>query len=306
MFGLGAIEVMGTIVVLLAVISIVGMRLAGSRSSTLVLQEFKVDRSPLGPSKKEVEIVGRLQGIVAFCLSTLGFSPITRFFIAGNELRCESSSLFGQRIQFIPLRSVSNVSAGIHKPFSALVFAGFLPVFGIYLRVTTGSWIALVTCLLIAAGLVALYVVSKKFFLEIHSQGGPSIGLLFKPNVIEGVPINVERALSIAAVIRDLVVESSENRSRYATRTSDFPENARATNWPPESIEEFPNPVYEPPPIPDQESEAKKMFAQARGFSQEGKTEMAVEILRKLIANYPDTSPAHQARRSLEKSGLAT
>ena len=55
-------EILGTVVVLLAVAAIVGMRLANARSATLVLQEFKVDRLPSKRPKKEVEIVGRLQG----------------------------------------------------------------------------------------------------------------------------------------------------------------------------------------------------------------------------------------------------
>ena len=147
-------EIIGTIIVLVALSAIVGMRLASSRSSTLVLQEFNVDRLPSRRTRKEVEIVGRLQGIIAFCLSLLGFSPITRFFIAGSELRCESSSLFGQRLQFIPLRSVSNVSAGVHKPFAALVFAGLLPFFGVYLLVVTESWIGVGLCLLGSAILI--------------------------------------------------------------------------------------------------------------------------------------------------------
>jgi len=154
-------EIFGTVVVLLAVVAIIGMRLANARSATLVLQEFKVDRLPSKRSKKEVEIVGRLQGIVAFCLSVFGFSPITRFFIAGNELRCESSSLFGQRLQFIPLRSVSNVSAGVHKPFAAIVFAGILPFFGLYLLVATESWIGIGLCLLGSVILILTYVLSN-------------------------------------------------------------------------------------------------------------------------------------------------
>ncbi len=61
------------------------------------------------------------------------------------------------------------------------------------LLVITESWIGVGLCLLASVILILVYVLSKKFYLEIHSQGGPSIGLLFKPNVIEGVQIDVER-----------------------------------------------------------------------------------------------------------------
>ena len=297
-------EIFGTVVVLLAVVAIIGMRLANVRSATLVLQEFKVDRLPAKRSKKEVEIVGRQQGIVAFCLSVFGFSPITRFFIAGNELRCESSSLFGQRLQFIPLRSVSNVSAGVHKPFAAIVFAGLLPFFGLYLLVATESWIGVGLCLLGSVILILTYVFSKKFYLEIHSQGGPSIGLLFKPNVIEGVPIDVERALSIVSVIRDLVVQSDDRPSHFTT--SDFgTENVEPNlDWMTEPAVGLPSEPLQPPPLPSNDLDAKKMFAQARDLSQEGKTDLAVAVLREIIAKYPNSGSATQAKRSLQRSGL--
>jgi hypothetical protein len=297
-------EIIGTVVVLLVFAALVGMRLANFRSSTLVLQEFKVDRLPSRRAKKEVEIVGRLQGIIAFCLSLLGFSPITRFFIAGSELRCESSSLFGQRLQFIPLRSVSNVSAGVHKPFAAIVFAVLLPLFGIYILVVAQSWIGLGLCLLGSVILILVYVLSKKFYLEIHSQGGPSIGLLFKPNVIEGVQIDVERALSIVTVIRDLVVES--NRMPTPNTIDNFGATITepSTEWISEPAAEIASELFQPPPLPNEDLEAKKLFAQARDLSKEGKTDLAVAVLREIISKYPNSEAATLAKRSLQRSGL--
>jgi hypothetical protein len=298
-------ETIVTVVVMLAFAALVGMRLANSRSSTLVLQEFKVDRLPSRRAKKEVEIVGRLQGIIAFCLSLLGFSPITRFFIAGSELRCESSSLFGQRLQFIPLRSVSNVSAGVHKPFAAIVFAGVLPFVGLYLLVVTESWIIIGVCLLGSAILILIYVLSKKFYLEIHSQGGPSIGLLFIPNVIEGVPIDVERALSIVTVIRDLVVDSNERPTVNAIDNFGDAIIEPSTEWITEPTAELLSEQFQPPPIPNDDLEAKKLFAQARELSQEGKTDLAIAVLREIISKYPSTTAATQAKRSLQRSGIS-
>lgn len=297
-------ELIGPIVLLLAIASLVGMRLANSRSSTLVLQDFKVDRSPLRRSKKEVEIVGRLQGIVAFCLSLLGFSPITRFFIAGNELRCESTSLFGQRLQFIPLRSVSNVSAGVHKPVAALVFAGLMLLVGPYLLFTTKSWIAMWICFLGSVILILSYVLTKKFYLEIHSQGGPSIGLLFKPNVIEGVQIDAERALSIVSVIRDLVMQTSLISLQPTIENLNVTNVAPSSNWVPDPEIGIPSEQQQTEPIPSDESDAKRLFVQAKELSQEGKTDLAVAVLRELISKYPNSGVAIQAKRSLQRSGI--
>jgi uncharacterized membrane protein YqaE (UPF0057 family) len=51
----------------------------------------------------------------------------------------------------------------VHKPFAALVFAGLLPFFGVYLRVVTESWIGVGLYLLGSVILILVYVLSKKF-----------------------------------------------------------------------------------------------------------------------------------------------
>ena len=75
-------------------------------------------------------------------------------------------------------------------------------------------------------------------------------------------------------------------------------------NWTPDPIVEFPSELTQPPPLPDHESEAKKKFAQARDLSQEGKTDLAVAVLREIISKYPNSGAATQAKRSLQRSGL--
>ena len=107
-----------------------------------------------------MEIVGRVQGVVAFVLSLLGFSPITRFTIAGAELRCQSSSLFGQRSQFIPLRCLATMAAGIHKPIATLVWAAMFVLLGFYISFAMGSWGPIAIALIFAIACVVSYVLS--------------------------------------------------------------------------------------------------------------------------------------------------
>ena len=190
----------------MGIMSTIGLRFAKNRTSTLVIQKYEVAVEPQPASRPTVEIVGRMQGGVAFVLSLLGFSPIIRFTISGLELRCQSSSLFGQRSQFIPLRCVSTLAAGIHKPISMVVWAAFVLIFGIYLSLENRQWAPIAIALIIAAVLLVMYVVSKKFFIEVYAQGGPSISLLFKPNVLEGVAVDVDQAMAVVEVIRDLIV----------------------------------------------------------------------------------------------------
>jgi hypothetical protein len=67
--------------------------LTGRRSATLVVQKFHFTVAPQPAEPASVEVIGRTQGIVAFVLSLMGFSPITRFIVAGTELRCQITSL---------------------------------------------------------------------------------------------------------------------------------------------------------------------------------------------------------------------
>src|ERR1700752_3691306 len=96
-------------------------RLARRSSATLVLQKLSVHRAPQPNEAPIVEIIGRSQGVIAFILTSMGFSASTRLTVNRIEVRCESASLFGQRFQFIPLRCMDPLAAGLHKPIGRLL-----------------------------------------------------------------------------------------------------------------------------------------------------------------------------------------
>lgn len=291
----GVAESLVGLLFLLAIAAGVGLRFSRNRASTLVLQKFTLAASPLPLPHPTVEIVGRLQGIVAFILSLMGFSPITRLTLAGSELRCQSSSLFGQRSHFIPLRCVSSCAAGVHKPIAAIVWAVLITIAAIYVSFKSGRWAPIAIGLVIAVALAAVYVLTKKFFIEVHPHGGPAIVLLFKPNVIEGVAIDVEEALAVAAVIRDMILQQGETRSPDVLPSApDHPSReAEPPQWPAqlESEEET-------------EEMARKRFAEARQLSQSGHRQQAISILQEIVEVFPTTDVAQQARRSLQKAGI--
>jgi hypothetical protein len=284
----------------LAVAMGIGVRLSRNRVSTVVLQKFTLSTSPLPQPHPTVELVGRMQGIVAFVLSLMGFSPITRFTIAGTELRCESSSLFGQRSQFIPLRSVSSLAAGVQKPISAIVWAVFITVLGVYVSLVFRSWAPIAIALISVIALVILYVLTKKFFIEVHSHGGPPIALLFKPNVIEGVPINVEEALAVVAVIRDMVLQQGTPASTSGPPPLPVQQRLHEPELPPFAAQH-------------QQSEegkvgedlASEFLAEARRQAQSGQRQQAISILQQIIQRFPASPAADQARHSLQKIGIS-
>lgn len=276
--------------------------LARNRTATLVLQKFSIAIEPQSMPNPTVEIIGRTQGVVAFVLTLLGFSPITRFTIAGPELRCQSSSLFGQRSQFIPLRCVSTMAAGIHKPIAALVWAALFLVLGGDMSFAMSSWAPIAIALVFGIIFVVMYVLTKKFFIEVYPQGGPPISLLFKPNVIEGVPIDVDQALSVIGVIRDMILNDGaptqpprparlvQQNEIHAVATDDAPLWASQ----PEEAQI------------DEEEQAKQMFATARQHAHDGHKQHAVSTLQEIVRRFPHTQTADQARRNLQKSGIPT
>ncbi len=254
-----------------------------SRGSTLVLQKFDIAVAPVPPAVPTVEIVGRAQGFFAFLLSLLGLSPVTRFLIAGTELRCQSSSLFGERMQFIPLRCVSNITAGVHKPISALFVALVVFLTSIYIAASDeGAPEAFFIGAGMSVVLLFVYFLSKRFYIEVHAMGGDPISLVFKPNVIEGVPINIERALMVVAVIRDLVVSHGEaGGGTYSAAAAGFAAE----------------PVWEEAG----DDPAAQMYARARRYVQKGERQQALDLLEILIRKYPQSEAAEKARRALEQ-----
>ena len=283
------------------------------RTTSLVLQKFSIARRPTPSQTPTVEIVGRMRGLTAFVLSLMGFSPITRFTIVGTEVRCLSTSMFGQRSQHIPLRCVTNLAAGVHKPIAAIIWAGVILFGGVFASFGAESWAPFAIALLIAIALVVVYLLGKRFFIEVHAKGGPPISLLYSPNVIEGVPVDMDQALAVIGVIRDLVIEQ---------QATDAPRNVGSAMPMPEPVpyeepdQPFEDEYNEPTNHPDfdveaavedeieEELSADVLYNQARQLAQSGKRQEAVSMLREIVHQFPDSHEAQLARRSLQQVGI--
>lgn len=294
------IDFIAPVLFFLGFAAFVGMRLNRNQSATLVLQKFSLAVEPQVTPQPTVEIIGRMQGIVAFVLSLMGFSPISRFTIAGPEVRYQSTSLFGQRSQFIPLRCVTTLAAGISKPISLLIWALLVAAMGTYLSVSASSWAPIAIALLVGIALVVTYFLTKKFYIEVYSQGGPPILLLFKPNVLEGVPIDVEQALEVVGVIRDMVLLAGAETGAGAGGAARFNDNAAEDDG-----EDYLDETVDFDDQSDEdedERQAKHWFSQARQYSNAGQSQLAIATLQQLIRKFPNTTTAEMARRSLAKS----
>lgn len=350
-----------------------GIRMFRTRSAAVVLQMYFIGLPMQPPTQPLLEIVGRMQGVIAFVLSLMGFSPITRLTLTGSEVRCESTSLFGQRLQMIPIRQVSNLVAGIHKPIGNLIWAAVLNVEGLVHSGISSTFWPITLSLVMGIVLVVLYAISKKFFVEIHSQGGPPISLLFKPNILEGVPIDATSAMAVIGVIRDLVMASGNTSMgvpsfvpfamptpfvpqqptpptvsppTLANRRDENPADEENDNSmideviiapdddAPDPDDVDPAPSHEqavapqdaswlspedasrmllnlmPPEEPPEanwlspEDAAQQLLDAAKKAASAGNRRIAVNTLKQVVSQYPDSQAAKQARRTLERSGI--
>lgn len=295
-------DAIAPILFLVGIASAIGMRFNRNQSASLVLQKFSLAVEPQVTPQPTVEIVGRMQGVAAFVLSLMGFSPISRFTIAGPEVRYQTSSLFGQRSQFIPLRCVTTLAAGIHKPISMLIWAILIVAAGAYMSVSGRSWAPIAIALVVGIVLFVLYFITKKFYIEVYSQGGPPISLLFKPNVLEGVPIDVDQALEVVGVIRDMILAEGAETGAGARGTARFNHNAAEDDGEDYWDEPVDNDAPDDDGDDDDERQAKHWFSQARQYSNAGQTQLAIATLQQLIRKFPNTKTAEMARRSMAKS----
>jgi hypothetical protein len=282
----------------------------GARSVTLVAQKFHLSVAPKRPTEPAVEIVGRAQGVIAFVLSLMGISPITRFIVAGSELRLQRTSVLGESAHYIPLRSISSLSGGVKKPITTLVVGTFIIVLGVGSSIASRSWIPIVISFVLAIICLIYYALSKRFFLAVYPHGGPGIQLMFAPNVLEGVSINSEQTLAVIAVIRDLILAKGEEAPlalTAAVESADFerPHQGQPQTWSEMKPEEFEPLEVEPLEVEtiDVEELANNLYSSARALAQSGEQQKAIAALKDILRRYPTTEAAKKARRNLERAG---
>lgn len=290
----------------------------GSRTTKLVLQKL-VAREPAAEEETPViELVGRQQGIISFLLTLVGISPITDFRVTADELCCNSTSLFGRHNQCVPLRAISSVSAGVRKPvwylflaFAFLVVGAFGGLGVLWNEGLYRFFLALVACGAMAAIFFWLYVINKRFFVSIYTQGGPPILLSLKPNVIEGVPLDLERALQVVKIIRGRIVASSVPVRTVVSNPmpAPSPNGNQVVQSVPEPTDTLPMspPTYEYDDYSGGSviDQPEALLQRARDLIRQGKRQEAISVLKEIVLNFPRSSEAGVAKSTLDKAGIS-
>ena len=314
MFGLGPIEIAGATGGLLLFSAVSAVAALGNRTTNLVLQKLVAHEPASGEATPAIELVGRQQGIISFLLTLVGISPITDFRVTVDELCCNSTSLFGRHNHSVPLRAISSIAAGVRKPVGYLFVAFVFLVLGVFGGLWRGGLyeflLSFMVCGAFAGVFIWLYAINKRFFVSVYTQGGPPILLSLKPNVIEGVPLDLERALQVVKIIRDRVVASGAPPTAISNPTPVPSRNDHQAVQPtPEPAEVFSSQRS----TSEYSDYSENVFAerpetllqQARDLIKQGKREEAIKVLRGIVLGFPDSSEAGLANATLEKAGIS-
>jgi hypothetical protein len=314
------------------------LRLLTSFQSPLVVRQIKISgKSEIDP-KSMVYISARKSGIIAFILAKLGISSLYELKVNRKEIQYKESSIFGITNQTIPINnSVTNIICGLNLPIHHIIFAILSLLFGLYYGFVKNDFIVFFTFLLVSIVFIGLYLLGKRVFLEIYPGAGPPIIMALKPSIIRGMPIDKDKLLLIAALIRDLVYNvnmgaSSDNQEVISvvqaeavtgyeviqpeTEAASYesyspaPEVSEPTNpfaW--DAYQSQPAPsAYNSPPAAAQETPeqaAERLLAEARALKQANRRQEVIERLRQIVHYYPQTQAAQKARQILEKAGIS-
>ena len=306
--------------------------------SPLVVQQIKISgKSEIDP-KSMVYINARKSGIIAFILAMLGISRPYELTVKRKEIRYKKSSIFGITNQIIPINSVSNIMCGLNPPIHYIHIAILSLLYGLYNGFVNNNFKVFFTYLLVSIVFIVLYILGRKrVFLVIYPGAGPPIIMALKPSIIRGMPIDNDKLLLIAALIRDLVYNvnmgaSSDNQEVISvvqaeavtgyeviqpeTEAASYesyspaPEVSEPTNpfaW--DAYQSQPAPsAYNSPPAAAQETPeqaAERLLAEARALKQANRRQEVIERLRQIVHYYPQTQAAQKARQILEKAGIS-
>jgi hypothetical protein len=248
----------------------------------------------------------------------VGISPITDFRVTPDELCCNSTSLFGRQNQSVPLRAISSIAAGVRKPVGYLFVAFIFLVLGVFgglgVLWRDGLYkflLSFMVCGAFAGVFIWLYVINKRFFVSVYTQGGPPLLLSLKPNVIEGVPLDLERALQVVKIIRDRVVASGVTAPIAISNPIPVPSRNghQAVQPDPDPAETFSSPRSTYEYSDDSENtfteRPETLLQQARDLIKQGKREEAISVLRGIVLGFPNSSEAGLAKVTLEKAGIS-
>lgn len=316
---MGSLSLFHLTVGLIAVL--VASALAGLVSSSragravLALRRFELYCQAQASEAPLIEIVGRRPGIIAFFLALAGLESQTTFRVTPLGVECRLAGLFGDIKRIVPLSRIASTTAGVRKPIGYLIVAGILLIVGPVVAIAMHATEVLAVCFVLIMVFVVAYFLSKQILLEVCSNAGLEISLRFKPSVLEGVPVDVNKALAAAEAIRDLVLGRqvatyealASQQPSFSSEIVGEPDPApSAGSWPPPvPTSQSPSPGMGTgsPDVSSNEEMATMALREAVQRYKAGQKGQAIEALRSVVSRFSGTKAAQTAQGYLKNLG---
>lgn len=154
----------------------------------LVVKSWSVSRTP-DARGCYVHLQGREAGLLGWLLALIGLSPTTEVRVTADVLEFQDSSWSGQHTRFIPLRCLTQVTYGYHKPWlTALLITLILLPF--IVGIVIGP---------------LYYYLNRQLQVGFVDTSGWSGSFAFKRSIIERKPLDAEAAREVSSIIRELI-----------------------------------------------------------------------------------------------------
>jgi hypothetical protein len=208
-------------------------RFHGIVAVPMILREFRAAEDASG--RIEVEIAGREQGLVAWCLSLLGFPSDIRFFVCSesrNVRLLRNGSMVIPILQSdnttIPLQRIASAKFSVEKParwlylgVGGLLISGIQLGFSIPMLLNDKIPHLQVPVLLeggpgLGAGVLGLLWAALFFYLYrqgvllsvlIETTGGSGCGVRFKRSIVQDCPVGAEEVSRALDLINQAVLQ---------------------------------------------------------------------------------------------------
>ncbi|WP_166831363.1 tetratricopeptide repeat protein [Thalassoroseus pseudoceratinae] len=200
----------------------------GRQDSSLIVEVFQIPQAPDGV----LELSGRRGGFWGLVLMTIGKHARERLTVDSTEVRLESDSLMGKSLQVMPVTRRLGVTAyasrsGIYLAYAVATFLFGLP--GLFMNSTFfGHMLYLAILLTLVGAWLTVFAMSMRY--GVHITGPLTIGVAFKPGVVNSRKVTFAEVIQAADAITNWVQDAVES-----------PEIA---------LPPMPQPVVQSPPVP--------------------------------------------------------
>ena len=190
----------------------------GGKYKTLVLKKFLLE--PDNADGNIATIVARRSGLFSWLLTHLfKISPETSMTVTKKDLCFKYKSISKEENVLITLKNgIAHIYCKHHKPFGLLVLSIVILLVGIIASAILKqeyeyeelSSPVFITSLIISIILFLMFIFKKSIEIMVETCGNTKYRIKFKPSLIEGQDVNLDKAREVIKVIQEQIHKEQE------------------------------------------------------------------------------------------------